>query len=144
MVPGLLIQQGEVCLCDVPSGREAGVCVFHGFKGGQHLHFSSRVMFPILHRNGVMFIMFSILHRGFHVLLTLFPKPSDGGRTHSVSALLLVAGCYDPKKVNPRTVMPIFDRLFCFLPEKSLYILRCKIKMKSPHEIDVRRFLFRF
>ena len=46
-------------------------------------------------------------------------------------------GCYDPQDVDPKTIMPIFDRLFCCLPEKTLGILRCKIKLRSPQDIDV-------
>ena len=50
-------------------------------------------------------------------------------------------GCTDPKDVDPKTVMPIFDRLFCCLPKQTLDIIRCKIQQPSPQEIDVSTFL---
>ncbi len=58
-------------------------CMFHGFQVVVMFSFSRRVMFSkFSERWG----------GGGHVLQTLFSKPSDGGTSHPVTALLLVSG----------------------------------------------------
>jgi len=47
-----------------------------------------------------------------------------------------VTGFMDPnEEVEPKYMLPFFDRLFCCLPNKSLHILRCKVDIPSPQEI---------
>jgi len=61
-----------------------------------------------------------------------------GAATCVVIGLLVscLTGFMDPtEEVEPKYMLPFFDRLFCCLPKKSLHILRCKVDIPSPQEI---------
>ena len=64
-------------------------------------------------------------------VLSIFEWPLKTGFT----VFGFVSGPMSMDEVDPKYLMPFFDRLFCCLPERLLQKLRCNLPFRDPEVI---------
>ena len=49
--------------------------------------------------------------------------------------MTIISGFTNPEDVEPKYIVPIFDRMCCCLPKKTRELLRCLIEIPSTEEV---------